>query len=384
MYFKKLIKKHFFWIPIIFLISNEMAGQNKWDFNGQVSSLVNYNPKGEYDLFAGVRYIPELTYSLELDSINKLDFEASVNLSGSVLFKPFYKSVSTQGIDPYRLWIRYTRNKFELRGGLQKIDFGSASIIRPLQWFNQIDARDPLQLTNGVYGLLSRYYFKNNANIWTWVLYGNDKLRGFDSYTGKANRPEVGGRIQYPFSKGEMAISYNNRKVDLSLYFPNSIDQDEIIENKIGFDTKWDLVVGFWIETSYARLNKTSGYFTNQVLANVGMDYTFSIGNGLTTSVEHLINSMDEHSFEFKNNNHFTACTMSYPIGFFDSLSLVSYYSWTTKDPILLLNYEHQFKNFTGYLMGYFNPETNVALPENKLVNSFSGFGIRVLAVINH
>ena len=56
----------------------------------------------------------------------------------------------------------------ENRLGLQKIDFGSALLIRPLQWFNQIDPRDPLRLTNGVYGILFRQYFNDNSNIWLW------------------------------------------------------------------------------------------------------------------------------------------------------------------------------------------------------------------------
>lgn len=37
-----------------------------------------------------------------------------------------------------------------------------------------------MQLTNGVYGILGRYYFANNANIWFWTLMGNEKTRGFE------------------------------------------------------------------------------------------------------------------------------------------------------------------------------------------------------------
>ena len=42
-------------------------------------------------------------------------------------------------IDPYRIWLRYQINKWEFRAGLQKIDFGVAQLLRPIQWFNQID-----------------------------------------------------------------------------------------------------------------------------------------------------------------------------------------------------------------------------------------------------
>ena len=65
--------------------------------------------------------------------------------------------------------------------GLQKINFGSAVLLRPLMWFDSLDPRDPLQLTDGVYAVLLRYYFPNNANLWAWALYGNDSPKGWES-----------------------------------------------------------------------------------------------------------------------------------------------------------------------------------------------------------
>ncbi|GAI27146.1 unnamed protein product, partial [marine sediment metagenome] len=57
-------------------------------------------------------------------------------------------------------------------------------------WFDRIDPRDPLQLTDGVYGLLLRQYFLNNANIWVWGLYGNDDLRGWEYLPSEAKSVE--------------------------------------------------------------------------------------------------------------------------------------------------------------------------------------------------
>ena len=61
---------------------------------------------------------------------------------------------------PYRLWLRYSTSHLEIRAGLQKINFGSSNILRPLMWFDKMDFRDPLMLTDGVYALLGRYYFR--------------------------------------------------------------------------------------------------------------------------------------------------------------------------------------------------------------------------------
>ncbi|WP_348703927.1 hypothetical protein [Tenacibaculum sp. 190524A02b] len=367
---------------ILIVLCTNLYGQKKVEFSGQLSGLINYSPNNERDVFLGARYIPELQFNNKLDSVSDLDIEASLNASSNLLFKPFYKSVTTNEINPYRFWIRYSRRKFEARLGLQKIDFGSASIIRPLQWFNQIDARDPLQLTNGVYGALFKYYFKNNASIWAWVLYGNDKRRGFDLFVSEKYQPEYGLRVQLPIAKGEIALSYHSRNVSV-----NTIEKsltESIPEYRFGVDVKWDLIVGLWIEASHVKLQKNIGVLTNQSLINLGTSYTFGIGNGLNANVEHMVNTLEEESFTFQNNNHFTAITLQYPFGFFDSINLVSYYAWKDNSMVVSLNYQHQFEAVTGYLMGYYNPTNTINLPDNQFINAFSGFGIRLMAVFNH
>src|SRR5690606_40300081 len=97
-------------------------------------------------------------------------------------------------IKPYRLWARYSGNQFELRAGLQKINFGSATILRPLMWFDQMDIRDPLQLTDGVWAMLGRYYFLNNANIWLWVLYGNEDPKSWETFRSEEHTSELQSR----------------------------------------------------------------------------------------------------------------------------------------------------------------------------------------------
>ena len=52
---------------------------------------------------------------------------------------------------PTAAWLRLSTSRFEARVGLQKINFGSATLFRPLMWFDSLDPRDPLQITDGVY-----------------------------------------------------------------------------------------------------------------------------------------------------------------------------------------------------------------------------------------
>jgi hypothetical protein len=142
-----------------------VAAQDSLNFKGQLSLWSNYNPAGSLDLWFGGRYIPQLNYNIRLPGNKLIDFELSANLNATAAMNPFDTINAEALIKPYRGWVRYSTSNFELRLGLQKINFGSASILRPLMWFDQMDPRDPLQLTNGVWALLGRYYFLNNANL---------------------------------------------------------------------------------------------------------------------------------------------------------------------------------------------------------------------------
>ncbi len=366
------------WTSIVF-------GQQRVEFEGQFSFFSNYSPDNEFEGFLGGRYIPKLSYGMPIDSTQSrlIDFEASANIFGNTLFSPFDDASWDGNIQPYRLWARYTANQFEVRVGLQKIDFGVARLLRPIQWFNQIDPRDPLQLTNGVYGVLGRYYFLNNANIWLWALIGNDKTRGFDAVETNKNIPEFGGRYQHPTSKGEIALSYHYRSANsTNLAFVTQFEK--IPEHRIGLDGKWDLTIGLWFEAAIIHKTKNLGILTDQTHFNIGMDYTFGIGNGLNVILEHLTTAADSSFLGFDNTANLTGTTISYPLGFFDTLSGIFLYNWTAKDVIFNMIYNHDFGEVSGYLMAYYNPSTVIGFQQNELINQFSGPGVRIMFVYNH
>ena len=270
-------------IVLLFIctISFPSVGQDSLSFKGQVSAWMLYNNSNELPFYAGGRYIPRLNYILQLKNGDKIDFEASANINGSA-GTDFSDSLSYRGnIKPYRLWARYSSNQFEIRAGLQKINFGSASILRPLMWFDQVDPRDPLKMTDGVWGILGRYYFLNNANIWLWGLIGNDKPKGWELAGTRSPHPEFGGRFQFPFPSGEAGISYHHRIADMEDLGLQGITAIEAAENRIGIDMKVDIITGLWIEGSWTNKKEVPGIYANQELFNAGIDYTFGIGNGL-------------------------------------------------------------------------------------------------------
>ena len=370
-------------IIILFFSLLQLDAQKRFEIDGQFSVIGSYSPDNDFDVFGAIRYIPELNYFIPIDSVRKIDFEASVNIFGSLLFHPFDTLQHDGKISPYRGWVRYSGKRLQVRLGLQKIDFGQGMLLRPIQWFNQIDPRDPLQQTNGVYGGLVKYDFKNNANVWFWTLYGNDKRRGFDVFSTSFDSPEIGARFQFPVKRGEIGLSYNYRNASGKDLFMIP-GYEHIPENRIGIDAKWDVVVGLWTEISHVHKSIDVGDFTNQTIVNLGTDYTFGIGNGLNVVAEHLLLTYDQKPLKYSNVTNMSATTLSYPLGFFDNLSAIFYYNWTSETATFLLNYSHQFKRLTGYVMAYYNPKTQVAVQQNEFVNTFSGPGLRVMVVYNH
>jgi hypothetical protein len=370
------------WILLIGLPLSK--SQNVVELQGQLSVYSNMNLNNDFPLWNGVRYIPQVTVDVLKEEATLLDVKASANIFGSLGIKNFNHIRNNGNIKPYRLWARYSTHQFELRGGLQKINFGSASILRPLMWFDQVDPRDPLQMTDGVWGVLGRYYFLNNANAWFWALCGNRDPKGWEMQKTVSGVPELGGRFQYPVSTGEAAIAYHYRMVDFREASGMELQARKIAEHRIGFDAKFDRVVGIWFETSWKRMNLNIGRFTNQELLNLGADYTFAIGNGFTFTYEQLLAAYDEQAFRFENPTTFSLISASYPVGFFDDLSFIFYYDWHNNATYNFLNWQKQLTKLTFHVMGYANPKAYNIPTQQEGGNLYSGTGFQIMVVFNH
>jgi hypothetical protein len=400
------VKKHITILICVFLSAEILVAQiqENFEFRGQASGWFNAN-SGNVPVWIGARYIPQITYRPFQEGSNSIDFEVSANINGSTGFQPAGNTTSDGTIKPYRIWGRYTTNQFELRMGLQKINFGSAAMLRPLMWFDQVDPRDPLQLTDGVWGVLARYYFINNVNIWLWGLYGNDGPKTWEILETASKVPEFGGRLQIPVPRGETALSYHHRKANLNVqgieteilnstysevFVPETGDAGSVSEfhripeNRVGFDGKWDIGIGLWIEGTWISKTRDTGIYSNQQILNLGADYTFGIGKGLNVIFEQLLFSYDQNAFAFHNNHHFTSAALSYPLGIFDNINTILYYDWTNGNLYTFLNWQRQYNRVGLYAMAFWNPET-IRLPQqSEGAEMFSGRGIQFMVVFNH
>ena len=129
---------------LLFFFYPSFLSSQTISFKGMLFSWLTANFSGKTEGQIGIRYLPELSFTKSLSDSSSLDAELSLSAYGTSLFRPDKETQTDSEVDLYRLWLRYASSQFEVRVGLQKINFGSASIFRPLMWFDRLDPRDPL------------------------------------------------------------------------------------------------------------------------------------------------------------------------------------------------------------------------------------------------
>jgi len=378
-------KSKLFIVTLFFLWCTHAFPQD-FDLQGQLSGWITVNVDELSESQTGVRYIPGLSVGKPISKDFSLDVEISFNVYGSGQFHGSDNMETNGKIKPYRLWLRFTSSRFEARLGLQKINFGSATLLRPLMWFDRIDPRDPLQLTDGVYGLLVRYYFLNNVNVWLWGLYGNKDLKGWELLETEKRRLETGGRLQVPLFSGEIAFTYHHRQVDLrkQTFAALLSSEDSVPEDRFGLDGKWDIGIGVWFEGVLIHRNIDIPQMKYQKLINVGLDYTFGLGNGLTVLHEYFVLETSEKTFSSGDGLSFSALSLSYPIGLLDRITGMVYYDWEREDWYRFINFQRILDHWTFYLIGFWNPDQFQIYQNRAENNLFAGKGFQLMVALNH
>ncbi|MBU4478849.1 MAG: hypothetical protein KKH34_07185 [Candidatus Omnitrophica bacterium] len=358
-----------------FLLYTAYSHADSFEHKGQVSFWGGYNDN--VDGQSGIRYIPEISASKKLNEKLIIDAEVSLNLYSFTTFDSIKELEDRAEAKMYRSWARLSGDRFEARVGLQRINFGPAQILRSLQWFDQLDARDPLELTSGVYALLGRYYFQNNSNIWIWGLFENDGLKGLETLKSDKDSPEFGGRYQFPVSKGEMAFTYHNRRIDRDWWSKN--ESGEIsggLENRYAIDGSFDLGIGLWFEAVVSDIKKNSHESILTKYLTVGADYTFDIGPGVHVLGEHFIKSSGSKMFKTDSEDMTSAISADFSSGVLDTVTLIGYYDWQQDRFYPNVSWQRAYDNWFINATGFYN--------SSAVGSVYSGTGILCTIAFNY
>ena len=354
--------------------------------HGQASAWVTGTPAHPSLSQFGIRYIPDLLVDRSIDSGWSVSAEFALNAWGSSPYREGESAAYDGTVKLYRGWARIASENFEVRIGLQKITFGSALLFRPLMWFDQIDPRDPLQLTNGVYGVLARYYLLDNINVWLWGLYGNNETKGWETFATEQRTVEYGGRVQTPLWTGEIGVTYHHRRADLSALTLQRMIRGpgSVPENRLAFDGKWDIGIGAWFEAALIHDETEIPGLNYQRQGTIGADYTFAVGNGLYVATEYFRNDNPPEPFASASGLEFSGLSMSYPLGILDQLSAIVYRDWSNHEWYRIVTWQRKYDNWSIYLLGYWNPSSLQVFRTAGGTNAFAGTGLQLTAVFNH
>lgn len=356
------------YLSLLLFCCSAIVYAGDWTHRGQLSGwLGGAQNKDNSSHQIGLRYLPEGAALFDLNDNIFMEARLSLNMYVAAL-----NGKGQQDLKLYRLQWRLNTDQSELRIGLQKISFGPAQLLRSLRWFDQIDPQDPLNLTSGVYALRYKYGFINNANIWLWALYGNTKTKGLELYPSKKGTPEFGGRLQLPVPGGEVAVSGHSRTTATQNF--------NYIENRLAIDLRMDFILGWWFETVIQESKTSQLKYPWQKLFSIGTDFTFAWGNGLYFLVEHMSASASAKAADYDQTIHTSAVSLSYPVGIFDSVRSIVYYSWESEKLFQYYSWQRTFDDFILNL-GLFNYPSVQGLTGNLPV---SGYGLQLMFIYNY
>jgi len=378
---------------IIFLLPIILLSQiQKVDISvkGQASVFTAASAISSLDDFPStIRYIPEITLQTKINDRLRIGLDAAAQLYTYAMGS----EVDESGIEPYRFTVRLDRPEDQLRFGLQKINFGPGQMLRLLQWFDELDPRDPLAVSPGVWATMYRRYFYSGSDLRLWAVYDHQDpmrnyydfrrslniLAGAEILPGMSDKPlDIGGRLEMPSGSGTMALSYHSL---------DPLDNSGgIRENRFALDGRWDPSIGIWFETIMAKTEMPG--LSNQLRTGfmLGFDYTFSLGDGLYTSLELQTQYMgiDKNNLDLTGNAG--VLTFSYPLGLNDGLS--AYFIVFDRPGIEneieftpFVGWRHTQGNWMLFCAAYDYPETQFVNESNPSPN---GKGMQLYLAYNH
>ncbi|NOY76653.1 MAG: hypothetical protein GXO76_02155 [Calditrichaeota bacterium] len=353
------------------------------DFSGEIAAQTFYFRAGDRPVNFGLRFIPALDANQGISSTGSVGLSVAANVLETLAINTRISYHNSHSFNWYRYWIRYATPKLEIRLGNQKINFGSAKLFRPLMWFDRLDPRDPLQLTNGIKALLVRTYFPNNATIWLWALVGNRGTKGIELFPTAERKPEFGGRIQVPLLMGELALTAHHRWVqfgDFSMPFAITGSSSIFRESRLAVDGAWDIGAGFWFESALFHYENAGMPFQWRQMGTVGLDYTFPVGNGFYVLEENFIQGFSTSATRLQEKRSYSGILVTYPLNLLDEIMAISTYDWSSRRFFHYLSWRRTTDRWQVNLAVFLIPR-NMRVWGNPRLSAFNGNGFQILVV---
>ncbi len=248
-----------------------------WDFEGRVktgSSYIFDSPPNHKDFDSEA----ELRLGVLGNAWTKDDWTLDYELSADAKLAdgPSVQSGLRResDVDFFRAWLRLGNDRMKIRGGRQKILFGSGFVFRPLGLFDTRDVTGVVPETRGVDSVRATYFFDETTLVEGWAVPGkldNHVIAG-GRWEALVAGLETGAVIQY------------HPKTDLDDLAQFS---QELVQ--LGYHVKGEYNIAYWSESRLDIEQKNGSPLRFDTV--LGADYTFNIGEGLHFLVEYFLST---------------------------------------------------------------------------------------------
>jgi len=130
------------WVGLILCCPSSLALDGP-RVHGQLSGWLDVAEADGMRMASGLRYHPRLLAHQRIGARIEVDIAAALDARMAIRRAAERAAIRHGETEVHRLWFRIAADRWEVRFGRQKISFGSASLVRPLMWFDRTDARDP-------------------------------------------------------------------------------------------------------------------------------------------------------------------------------------------------------------------------------------------------
>jgi len=317
-------------VCLMILIWIGIRAEERLDLRNHFSLSFERDQKHQ-DSFLELNWQPQLRFSYPV--LPKLEISGEYSMQNRLLSSWMEGSHTSEiKLVSYRWWLRLATDQTQVIAGLQRLNFGSAMILRPLRWFDTIDPLDANQETQGAQALLLKHNWLSNANLWLWASPGTDEIKGSEILPGNDKSVELGGRLQVPNPIGETAISYHQRQLSQGR------------EYRMGLDHRIDTFMGLWLEASASRYQDVPVWISPySVSATIGGDYTVGIGNGIAIVLENMVMASGDELSQQRSDATLSSLMSSYPLGLLDNLTMLGTWNWKSESGNLSLMFRRTY-----------------------------------------
>jgi hypothetical protein len=155
-------------------------------------------------------------------------------------------------------------------------------------------------------------------------------------------------------------------------------------EHRFAIDGKWDIGVGCWVEGYIQHQESDMLPYNWSTSFNVGLDYTFNLGNGLNILGEYFIFNKSDAAFGRGERSILSALSLNYPLGILDALNAIVYYDVKSEELYRFIRWQRTYDRWSFYLFGFWNPETYQIYQNVTETTPYTGLGFQLMVVFNH